>query len=211
MLLITGDPPKMGPYPEATAVFDIDAIGLTHLVTRLNRGLDPGGGAIGQPTSFVVGVGVNPGATDFEHEMKRFYWKVEAGAEYAITQPVFDVQQLFRFLEHIDKEGIRIPIIAGLWPLVSARNAEFLANEVPGVVVPDAVVARMYEASARGKEEAIDEGIRIAQEMLIETRPAIQGVQVSAPNRRVPLALRVFDVLPGWAGTAGSRAEAAGA
>ncbi|HUE95344.1 MAG TPA: bifunctional homocysteine S-methyltransferase/methylenetetrahydrofolate reductase, partial [Longimicrobiaceae bacterium] len=198
MLLITGDPPKMGPYPEATAVFDIDAIGLTHLVTRLNRGLDPGGGAIGQPTSFVVGVGVNPGATDFEHEMKRFYWKVEAGAEYAITQPVFDVQQLFRFLEHIDKEGIRIPIIAGLWPLVSARNAEFLANEVPGVVVPDDVIERMRHATALGKEYGVEEGIRIARQMLAEALPAIQGVQVSAPFGRVPLALRVFEALPGW-------------
>jgi homocysteine S-methyltransferase len=196
LLLITGDPPKMGPYPDATAVFDIDAIGLTNLVSRLNRGLDPGGSAIGKPTSFVIGVGVNPGAADFEHELRRFYWKVEAGAEYAITQPVFDVEQLFRFIERIEKEGIRIPIIAGIWPLVSARNAEFLANEVPGVVVPEAVVERMRVASARGKEEAIEEGILIAQEMLTSARPVIQGVQVSAPFGRVPLALRVFDVLP---------------
>src|SRR5690606_21528258 len=111
LLLITGDPPKMGPYPEATAVFDIDAIGLTNLVTRLNRGVDPGGSSIGEPTSFVVGVGVNPGAADFEHEMNRFYWKVDAGAEYAIIQPVFDLAQLFRFLERIEQEGLRIPII----------------------------------------------------------------------------------------------------
>jgi homocysteine S-methyltransferase len=202
LLLVTGDPPKMGPYPDATAVFDIDAIGLTNLVAQLNRGLDPGGGSIGAPTSFVIGVGVNPGAPDLEHELRRFRWKVEAGAEYAITQPVFDTSQLFYFLERIEKEGIRIPVIAGVWPLVSARNAEFLANEVPGVVVPDQVVARMHEASARGKEEAIDEGILIAQEMLIEARGAIQGVQVSAPFGRVPLALRVFEVLPGW-GSAG--------
>ncbi|HEU0076475.1 MAG TPA: bifunctional homocysteine S-methyltransferase/methylenetetrahydrofolate reductase, partial [Longimicrobiaceae bacterium] len=127
LLLITGDPPKMGPYPDATAVFDIDAIGLTNLVSRLNRGLDPGGNALGAPTQFTIGVGVNPGAEDLEHELKRFYWKVEAGAEYAITQPVFDVAQLFRFLERIDREGIRIPVVAGIWPLVSARNAEFLA------------------------------------------------------------------------------------
>ena len=192
LLLITGDPPKMGPYPEATAVFDIDAIGLTNLVARLNRGLDPGGGAIGAPTSFVMGVGVNPGAADFEHEMRRFYWKVEAGAEYAITQPVFDIAQLFRFLDHIEREGIRIPVIAGIWPLVSARNAEFLANEVPGVVVPDAVVERMRHASAIGKEEAVEEGIAIAREMLAEARPRIQGAQVSAPFGKVELALRVF-------------------
>lgn len=195
LLLITGDPPKMGPYPDATAVFDIDAIGLTNLVAQLNRGLDPGGSSIGKPTSFVVGVGVNPGAADFEHELRRFYWKVEAGAEYAITQPVFDVEQLFRFIERIEKEGIRIPIIAGIWPLVSARNAEFLANEVPGVVVPDSVVERMRVASAHGKEAGIEEGILIAQEMLSRARPNIQGVQVSAPFGRVPLALRVFDAL----------------
>jgi 5,10-methylenetetrahydrofolate reductase len=188
----------MGPYPDATAVFDIDAIGLTNLVSRLNRGMDPGGSPIGGPTSFVVGVGVNPGATDFEHEMRRFYWKVEAGAEYAITQPVFDPRQLFHFLEHIDREGIRIPVVAGIWPLVSARNAEFLANEVPGVVVPDAVVERMRRANERGKEAAVAEGIRIAQEMLAECRPNIQGVQVSAPFGKVPLALEVFRALPGW-------------
>jgi methionine synthase / methylenetetrahydrofolate reductase(NADPH) len=200
MLLITGDPPKMGPYPDATAVFDIDAIGLTNLVARLNRGLDPGGSSIGDPTSFVIGVGVNPGAADFEHELRRFYWKVEAGAEYAITQPVFDLQQLFAFLDRIEAEGIRIPIIAGVWPLVSARNAEFLANEVPGVVVPDEIVARMRKASSIGKEEAVEEGIRIAQEMLSAALPRIQGVQVSAPFGKVPLALRVFEVLPGWGG-----------
>ena len=141
LLLITGDPPKMGPYPDATAVFDIDAIGLTNLVSRLNRGLDPGGNALGEPTQFVVGVGVNPGAEDFENEMRRFYWKVEAGAEYCITQPVFDLAQLERFVERIEKDGLRIPVIAGVWPLVSARNAEFLANEVPGVVVPEPVLA----------------------------------------------------------------------
>jgi homocysteine S-methyltransferase len=196
LLLITGDPPKMGPYPDATAVFDIDAIGLTNLVNRLNRGLDPGGSAIGNQTSFVIGVGVNPGATDFEHEIRRFYWKVEAGAEYAITQPVFDVDQLYRFLDHIEGEGIRIPIIAGIWPLVSARNAEFLANEVPGVVVPEAVIARMRRASDRGKEEGVEEGIAIAQEMLAEAYPRIQGAQVSAPFGKVDLALRVFEAVP---------------
>jgi methionine synthase / methylenetetrahydrofolate reductase(NADPH) len=203
LLLITGDPPKMGPYPDATAVFDIDAIGLTNLVAGLNRGLDPGGSAIGDPTSFVIGVGVNPGATDFEHEMRRFYWKVEAGAEYAITQPVFDLAQLYRFLEHIDREGMRIPIIAGIWPLVSARNAEFLANEVPGVVVPETILERMRRASAVGKEHAVEDGIRIAQEMLSDALPVLQGVQVSAPFGKVPLALRVFDAIPGWSARAG--------
>jgi methionine synthase / methylenetetrahydrofolate reductase(NADPH) len=199
LLLITGDPPKMGPYPEATAVFDIDAIGLTNLVSRLNHGADPGGNAIGEPTSFTIGVGVNPGAVDFEHELRRFYWKVEAGAEYAITQPVFDVRQLFAFLDRIEKDGLRIPIVAGIWPLVSARNAEFLANEVPGVVIPERVVERMRRASAVGKDHALEEGIAIAHEMLAEAAAGIQGVQVSAPFGKVPLALRVFDVLPGRA------------
>jgi homocysteine S-methyltransferase len=199
LLLITGDPPKMGPYPDATAVFDIDAIGLTHLVSRLNRGLDPGGNALGEPTSFVVGVGVNPGAEDFEHEMRRFYWKVEAGAEYAITQPVFDLRQLEAFVERIDKDGLKIPVIAGIWPLVSARNAEFLANEVPGVVVSDEVMARMRRASAESKERGVEEGTQIAQEMLAAAFPMIQGVQVSAPFGKVPLALRVLDAIPGWA------------
>lgn len=198
LLLITGDPPKMGPYPDATAVFDIDAIGLTNLVARLNEGLDPGGNRIGDPTSFVIGVGANPGATDLEHELRRFYWKVEAGAEYAITQPVFDPGQLFAFIERIEKEGIRIPIIAGIWPLVSARNAEFLANEVPGVIIPPEVVTRMRAANERGKDAAIAEGIEIARGMLRDTLPAIQGVQVSAPFGRVPLALEVFQALPGW-------------
>ncbi|MEW5929829.1 MAG: bifunctional homocysteine S-methyltransferase/methylenetetrahydrofolate reductase [Gemmatimonadota bacterium] len=205
LLLITGDPPKMGPYPDATAVFDIDAIGLTNLVSRLNRGLDPGGNALGAPTSFTIGVGVNPGAEDLDHELKRFYWKVEAGAEYAITQPVFDVAQLFRFLERIDREGIRIPVVAGIWPLVSARNAEFLANEVPGVVVPERVIERMRRASETGKEAAVDEGIAIAREMLAEALPQIAGVQVSAPFGKVPLALRVFDAIPGWRGAAEAR------
>jgi methionine synthase / methylenetetrahydrofolate reductase(NADPH) len=196
MLFVTGDPPKMGPYPDATAVFDIDSIGLTNLAARLNRGLDPGGNAFGQQTSFVLGVGVNPGAEDLEHELRRFYWKVEAGAEYAITQPVFDLGQLERFVERIERERLTIPIIAGVWPLVSVRNAEFLANEVPGVVVPEAVMARMRRAGEGGKEQALEEGIAIAQEMLTASLPIIQGVQVSAPFGRVPLALRVLEAAP---------------
>jgi homocysteine S-methyltransferase len=190
MLIITGDPPKMGPYPNATAVFDIDAIGLTNLVRNLNRGLDPGGNAIGTPTSFAIGVGVNPAAIDPAHEIKRFEWKVDAGAEYAITQPVFDAAQLERFLERISH--VRIPIIAGIWPLVSARNAEFLANEVPGVVVPPEIISRMKRANEKSKEAAVAEGIAIAREMLERVRPSVQGVQVSAPFGKVELALEVF-------------------
>ncbi len=190
ILAVTGDPPKMGPYPEATAVFDIDAIGLTNLLNRLNHGLDPGGNPIGKPTAFVIGVGVNPAAVDPERELKRFAWKVDAGAEYAITQPVFDPEQLERFLERI--ADVRIPVVAGIWPLVSLRNAEFLANEVPGVSVPVAVMERMRAAQEKGKEAALAEGVAVAREMLRRVRPLVQGAQVSAPFGRVPVALEVF-------------------
>ncbi len=190
LLVITGDPPKMGPYPDATAVFDIDAIGLTNLIHRLNHGLDPGGNAIGEPTAFVIGVGVNPAAVDPERELKRFAWKVDAGAEFAITQPVFDAAQFEGFLARI--ADVRIPVVAGIWPLVSLRNAEFLANEVPGVSVPEAVLARMRRAQEQGKEAALAEGVAIAREMVARLRPLVQGVQVSAPFGKVPLALEVL-------------------
>ena len=198
LLLITGDPPKMGPYPDATAVFDIDSIGLTNLVSRLNHGLDPGGNAIGAPTRFAIGVGLNPAAIDPAEELRRFQWKVDAGAEYAITQPVYDVAQLERFLDTVRKSGIApVPIIAGIWPLVSARNAEFLANEVPGVTVPEPVLARMRRANDRSKEHALAEGIAIAREVLEQVRPVVQGVQVSAPFGRADYALEVLrGVLP---------------
>ena len=188
LLLVTGDPPKMGPYPQATAVFDIDSIGLTNMVTQLNRGLDLGGNPIGKPTSFTIGVGVNPGALDLEVELKRFAYKVEAGAQYAITQPVFDPRQLLEFLERI--EGFRIPIVAGVWPLASYRNAEFMSNEVPGVVMPPSVLERMRRAESGAAAQA--EGVAIAREMLASVRGAIQGVQVSAPLGKVPLALAVL-------------------
>ncbi|HQR39860.1 MAG TPA: bifunctional homocysteine S-methyltransferase/methylenetetrahydrofolate reductase, partial [Blastocatellia bacterium] len=193
LLLITGDPPKMGPYPDATAVFDIDSIGLANMVTRLNNGLDLGGNPIGDPTSFFVGVGVNPCAIDLEHEIRRFEWKVDAGAEFAVTQPVFDVDQLKYFLKRV--EHCRIPVIAGIWPLVSARNAEFLKNEVPGISLPDHVLDRMARAQEGGKEHAQAEGLAIAREMLTEVRDVVSGVQVSAPFGKVQLALEVFDGL----------------
>jgi homocysteine S-methyltransferase len=190
-LFITGDPPKMGPYPDATAVFDIDSIGLTNLVRQLNHGLDPGGNPLGGPTSFVIGVGVNPAAIDLALELQRFRYKIEAGAEYAITQPVFDAVQLETFLART--AGERVPIVAGIWPLVSVRNAEFLANEVPGVVVPESVIERMRRAGERSKEHAVQEGIAIAREMLERVRDSVQGVQVSAPFGRVDLALAVLE------------------
>ena len=193
LLIITGDPPKMGPYPDATAVFDIDSIGLTNMVNKLNHGLDLGNNPIGRPTAFSIGVGVNPGAINLDEEIRRFEWKVEAGAEYAITQPVYDTGQLHSFLKKI--EHVRIPIIAGIFPLVSIRNAEFMHNEVPGVNVTPEIFDRMRKASDKSKEEAREEGIKIARESLVEIRDLIQGVQVSAPFGNVKYALQVFDVL----------------
>ncbi|MBA3713952.1 MAG: bifunctional homocysteine S-methyltransferase/methylenetetrahydrofolate reductase [Pyrinomonadaceae bacterium] len=193
LLLITGDPPKMGPYPDATAVFDIDSIGLTNMVNKLNHGLDLGNNPIGCPTSFCIGVGVNPGAINLDEELRRFEFKVEAGAEFAITQPVFDIDQLSEFLKRI--EHVKIPIVAGIWPLVSYRNAEFLHNEVPGVRVTQSIMERMRVASDKGKDAAREEGLQIARESLLQVRDLIQGVQVSAPFNNVRYALEVFDAL----------------
>jgi homocysteine S-methyltransferase len=193
LLIITGDPPKMGPFPDATAVFDIDSIGLTNMVNRLNHGLDLGNNPIGCPTAFSIGVGVNPGAINLDEEIRRFEWKVEAGAEYAITQPVYDTKQLRGFLKRI--AHVRIPIVAGIFPLVSIRNAEFMHNEVPGVVITQEILERMRRASDITKEAARDEGIKIARESLTEVQDLINGVQVSAPFGNVKYALQVFDVL----------------
>lgn len=193
VLLITGDPPKMGPYPDATAVFDIDSIGLTNMVSLMNRGLDLGGNPFGDPTAFTIGVGVNPGHVDLDYELRRLEWKAKAGAEYAITQPVFDAAQLERFLQRI--ESMHLPVVAGIWPLLSYRNAQFMNNEVPGVSVPGDVMERMRIASDRGKEFALREGVAIARETLLRVRDRVAGVQVSAPLGRVDLALQVFDGL----------------
>ncbi|HEX8687105.1 MAG TPA: bifunctional homocysteine S-methyltransferase/methylenetetrahydrofolate reductase, partial [Pyrinomonadaceae bacterium] len=194
ILIITGDPPKMGPYPDATAVFDIDSIGLTNMVNKLNHGLDLGNNPIGEPTAFCIGVGCNPGAINLDEEIRRFEWKIEAGAEFAITQPVFDVEQLRHFLKRI--EHVRIPVVAGIWPLVSYRNAEFLHNEVPGVRVTPEIMERMRRASDKGKEFGREEGLSIAREALVAVRDVIQGVQVSAPFNNVRYALDVFAALP---------------
>jgi len=193
LLLITGDPPKMGPYPEATAVFDIDSIGLTNMVSLMNHGLDLGGNPFGEPTAFTIGVGVNPGHLDLEHELRRLEWKVKAGAEYAITQPVFDAAQLESFLDRI--KDLRLPVVAGIWPLLSWRNAQFMNNEVPGVSVPPDVMERMRIASGHSREHALREGVTIARETLERVRDRVAGVQVSAPLGRVDLALQVFEGL----------------
>jgi homocysteine S-methyltransferase len=192
ILCLTGDPPKLGNYPDATAVFDVDAIGLVNVVNRLNHGLDIGGNPIGASTGFTLGVAANPGVPDIDNEIRRFAYKVEAGAEYAITQPVFDLQLLEVFLRRI--EEFRIPVIAGIWPLTSLRNAEFMKNDLR-VCMPDEIMTRM--AAAETPEAARAEGIRIAQEMLTAARPMVQGVQVSAPFGRYGLAVDIVrQVLP---------------
>ena len=190
LICITGDPPKMGNYPDATAVFDVDAIGLVNIVHNLNRGLDIGGNPIGTGTSFVIGVGANPGLTDLDEEVRRFEYKVEAGGEYAVTQPVFDLRLLENFLRRI--EHCRIPVVAGIWPLVSVRNAEFMKNELR-VSVPDAILERM--ARAQTPEAAREEGVAIAREMLMATRSMVQGAQISAPLGRYSSAVDVLEAL----------------
>lgn len=188
LLAITGDPPKLGPYPQATAVFDVDAIGLVNILARLNSGFDLGGSPIGASTSFSIGVGANPAAPDLEREHTRFKYKVEAGAEWAITQPVFDTDSLFRFLDFSRTFGI--PVLAGIWPLKSLRNAEFMANEVPGVIVPRQVLERMARWSAA--DDQLKEGLSIAREIIEKVRPAVQGLQVAAPVGQVELLEELF-------------------
>ena len=196
LICITGDPPKMGNYPDATAVFDVDAIGLVNIVHNLNRGLDLGGNPIGTGTGFVIGVGANPGLTDMDEEIRRFEYKVQAGAEYAVTQPVFDLRLLENFLRRI--EHCRIPVVAGIWPLVSVRNAEFMKNELR-VSVPDAILERM--ARAQNPEAARAEGVAIAREMLIAARQMVQGAQISAPSGRYSSAVDVLEALGGDQGS----------
>ena len=178
LILITGDPPKLGNYPDATAVFDVDAIGLTQLVSNLNRGLDLGGNAIGGQTGFLIGVGANPGNPNFEEELRRFRLKVEAGAEYAVTQPVFETAVLERFLDAIG--DLHIPVIAGIWPLASARQAEFMSQELH-VAVPETVQERLRAAAS--VEAARQIGLEEAQAMIRALRPRIQGVQISVLGR----------------------------
>ncbi len=173
LLAVTGDPPKLGPYPQATAVFDVDAIGLVNMLRRLNTGLDLGGAAIGKPTSFSIGVAANPVAPDLAREQSRFRYKVEAGANWAITQPVFDAETLFRFLDFTDRAAPGLPIIAGIWPLKSRRNAEFMANEVPGVHIPPAVLARM--ARWETAEDQLKEGQAIALEVIASSSAPPSG------------------------------------
>jgi methionine synthase / methylenetetrahydrofolate reductase (NADH) len=193
LICITGDPPRMGTYPDASAVFDVDAIGLTNIVNNLNQGLDIGGNPIGSQTALAIGVGANPGAVNPDEELRRFAWKVEAGAEYVVTQPVFDLNLLEKFLRKT--ESYRLPIIAGIWPLTSYRNAEFMVNELR-VPVPAEYMTRMQQAATA--EKARQEGVAIGQEMVVRVRKMVQGVQLSAPFGRYEMAIQV-------AGAAGER------
>jgi methionine synthase I (cobalamin-dependent)/5,10-methylenetetrahydrofolate reductase len=198
ILCLTGDPPKMGNYPNATAVFDVDAIGLVKVVQGMNHGLDIGSNPIGASTGFTVSVAANPGVADIEQEIRRFELKVEAGAEFCITQPVFDLRLLELFLRRI--EPFRIPVVAGIWPLTSFKNAQFMKNDL-GVSMPDEILARM--SAIETPEESRAEGILIAQEMLRHTRAHVQGVQVSAPFGKYTAAAQVLEVLlPGPEGDA---------
>jgi methionine synthase I (cobalamin-dependent)/5,10-methylenetetrahydrofolate reductase len=190
VLGITGDVRNLGDIPDATAVFDVDSIGLTNVINRLNHGLDIGGQPIGEPAAFHAGVMVNP-SRDLDQEIRRLEFKVEAGAEFAVTRPVFDVSAFERFLARVESLGL--PIIVGIWPFESALNAEFMANEVPGVTVPDALVERMRKASSA--ESAMAEGVAIAQEIVTAIKGMAAGVQISTPSGRLDAALDVLDVV----------------
>jgi homocysteine S-methyltransferase len=191
LLIVTGDPPRIGDYPDATAVLDADSIGLTNVVATLNRGIDIGGQPIGQPTSFHIGVAANPGALNLDHEVRRFRYKVEAGAEFAITQPVFEADDLSAFLNRI--ADVRIPILAGIMPLGSLRHAEFMANEVPGVSVPEVVLERMREADAAGR--AAEEGVAIAREVAGAIRSMVQGIQITTAAGAIEAAIDVIETV----------------
>ncbi len=188
ILFVTGDPPKLGNYPHATGVFDTDSIGMVAVQKRLNQGVDLGGQSIDPPTAAVIGVGLDPTAIDQKRELDRFQRKVEAGAEFAITQPVFDPDALLRFLDKVQHHGI--PIIAGIWPLASLRNATFLKNEVPGVVIPDWVLEKMASVSSR--EDQLKMGIEIARYSVERIRDRVAGIQVSAPFGKAAIALEVI-------------------
>ena len=190
LICITGDPPRMGSYPDATAVFDVDSIGLTNIVNQLNQGLDIGGNPTGSQTALLIGVGANPGAPNMDEELRRFAWKIEAGAEYVVTQPVFDLDLLEIYLKKT--EQYKIPFVAGIWPLTSYRNAEFMVNELR-VPVPEEYMNRMRRADSADKARA--EGILIAREMAQRVRPMVQGVQLSAPFGRYDMAVQVAEAL----------------
>jgi homocysteine S-methyltransferase len=191
LVLVTGNDRPLGDYPDATVVYDVDSIGLTNVVRRLNEGLDVGGQAIGAPTGFHIGVHLNSGAEDLDHEIRRFEYKVAAGAEFAVTGPVFDKETFDRLqsrIAHLD-----VPLIVGLRPFESLRNAEFMANELPGIRVPDHVLERMR--NTQDADAAAAEGVSIARELAVALKPAVQGVHISVPAGRIDAALDVLAAL----------------
>ena len=188
LLFITGDPPKLGNYSFASAVFDTDSIGLAKLQTSLNEGIDAGGVRIAPPTAACFGCGADPNAIDFDREIRRTHEKIEAGASWITTQPVFEVKALERFLDAI--ADTHVPVIAGIWPMASLRNALFMKNEVPGVIVPDWIIEKMSQSDDQAGQLAI--GIEIARQTLADIRPRVAGVQVSAPLGNVTTALKVL-------------------
>jgi methionine synthase / methylenetetrahydrofolate reductase(NADPH) len=191
LLLTTGDPHQAGDYIDATAVFDVDSIGLTHMVHRLNQGIDVGGKSIGEPTAFVIGVGANPGTISNDaEEMHRFNYKIEAGAEFVLTQPVFDLPVFETFLRQI--EGCKVPIIAGILPLPNFRTAEFMHYELPGCSIPEQIRDRMRRAESESPDSARAEGIAIAREIFSAVQPMVQGVQIRGPFDRYETALEVL-------------------
>ena len=193
LLLVTGDPPSIGNYPDMTGVFDLDAIGLTQMVNNLNHGYDLAGNQISKPTAILIGVAANPCAVDLKREIERFKSKVDAGAEYAISQPVFEPDVMKRFMDQTAKHSKTIPLVAGVWPLASFRNAQFMATEVPGVVVPNSIIEKMRKCNT--KEDARKTGIEIAQDICEKIQDYVSGFQVSAPFGNVDTALKVLGKL----------------
>jgi len=185
LMLVTGDPGRVADYPDATAVFDVDSIGLTNLVARLNHGADIGGEAIGHPTAFHIGVSINPTAPNLDEELRRFDYKVEAGAEFILTRPIFDVAAFERVQRRI--ESSRLPVVAGVQPFEGTRHAEFLANEVAGVQVPEKLLDRM-----RRSHDPHAEGLAVASEIARRLQPLVQGLQVSTATDVVDAALVIL-------------------
>ena len=189
LLIVTGDPPKLGNNRDASAVYDIDSIGLTYLVDCMNRGVTAQGEALGSRTGFGVGVASNPTALNLEVEAKRFQYKVESGADFAFTQPIFDPESFLRWRDLIGKDYI--PHVVGIWPLISMRNAEFMANEVPGVSVPKWVLEEM-EKAGENAAEAVKRGVAIAVKAMEKLEKSCEGFCVSAPAGRAPVALEAL-------------------
>ena len=188
VLVVSGDPTSTGPYPDHTAVFDIDSIGLTNLLDHLNHGVDPGGQEVDPPTCFVVGVVLNQGTADLAREERRYRWKLKAGADFVVTQPVFDPAVLTAFLDRAASVR-QVPVLATVSPLGSLRDAEYLAQEVPGTQMPRTLLERMGVAEARGPDTAKDEGLKIAREIVAAVRPRVQGVHVTQSRAGVDQSL----------------------